>query len=493
MLPKHWSGEPFSYAGQHFSAREVIARPRPPQQPIPIWIGGNSKLTRRRVAQRANGWMPMLGPDELFATARTAAMSAGDQLASAIAQLRADAGERGGGPRRVGGVHRAVGARGGHRLGQPPGRHRLARGGRRDLGDRAGGRGHGTRSPRSSSASARRPRAAPDEDRRPARGRRPRLAPVGTGTAVRRRVRAAGERHGYAGIAFTDHPAPTVRWTAAGGEGSADPLVSLAYCAAVTSSIELMTFVLALPYHNPLRLAHQAATLDALSGGRLTLGLGTGYLRGRCTRWAPSRGAAHVVRHGACDNADGLGRGVGFRLGARLVGPRCACPAAPGPAAAPAAVVSRQQRVRAGAGGPLRGRLDRRAVGASSWRRRCGPRTCRTWPRPGRRWRTCIAGPSRPGAIPARSRSGLAACGRCLTSARATEAGGDRRGGPGSEQQIELGRLFTTICGDDPAAATTLAAFGEQVVGAVRDIGIDIRRDEPRRGRVWFRIRRRQR
>ena len=48
----------------------------------------------------------------------------------------------------------------------------------------------------------------------------------------------------------------------------------------MTSSIELMTFVLALPYHNPFRLAHQAATLDALSGGRLTLGLGTGYLRG---------------------------------------------------------------------------------------------------------------------------------------------------------------------------------------------------------------------
>ena len=88
------------------------------------------------------------------------------------------------------------------------------------------------------------------------------------------------EQHGYAGIGFTDHPAPTVRWSANGGEGSADPLVSLAYCAAVTSSIELMTFVLALPYHNPFRLAHQAATLDALSGGRLALGLGTGYLRG---------------------------------------------------------------------------------------------------------------------------------------------------------------------------------------------------------------------
>jgi probable F420-dependent oxidoreductase len=101
------------------------------------------------------------------------------------------------------------------------------------------------------------------------------LAPPAVGDFAR-----IAERHGYAGIAFTDHPAPTVRWTAAGGEGSADPLVSLAYCAAVTSTLELMTFVLALPYHNPFRLAHQASTLDALSGGRLVLGLGTGYLRG---------------------------------------------------------------------------------------------------------------------------------------------------------------------------------------------------------------------
>jgi probable F420-dependent oxidoreductase len=88
------------------------------------------------------------------------------------------------------------------------------------------------------------------------------------------------QQHGYWGLAFTDHPAPTVRWTRAGGEGSADPLVSLAYCAAVTDTIELMTFVLVLPYRNPFLLAHQVNTLDALSGGRVTLGLGTGYLKG---------------------------------------------------------------------------------------------------------------------------------------------------------------------------------------------------------------------
>jgi probable F420-dependent oxidoreductase len=95
VLPRHWSGEPFSYTGRHFSAREVIARPRPPQQPIPIWIGGNSKLAMRRVAERASGWLPMLGPQTLFTTARTPAISDDAELAEAIARLRADAGPRG--------------------------------------------------------------------------------------------------------------------------------------------------------------------------------------------------------------------------------------------------------------------------------------------------------------------------------------------------------------------------------------------------------------
>jgi probable F420-dependent oxidoreductase len=88
------------------------------------------------------------------------------------------------------------------------------------------------------------------------------------------------EEGGYSALGFSDHPAPTLRWTAVGGEGSADPFVSLGFCAAVTSTIRLLTFVLALPYRNPLLLAHQVTTLDVLSAGRLTLGLGTGYLKG---------------------------------------------------------------------------------------------------------------------------------------------------------------------------------------------------------------------
>jgi probable F420-dependent oxidoreductase len=95
VLPLHWSGDPFSYQGQHFEARESIARPVPPRASIPIWIGGNSALTRRRVVARADGWMPMTGPAELFRTTRTPALDDGAELGSAIAELRAAAGERG--------------------------------------------------------------------------------------------------------------------------------------------------------------------------------------------------------------------------------------------------------------------------------------------------------------------------------------------------------------------------------------------------------------
>lgn len=97
--------------------------------------------------------------------------------------------------------------------------------------------------------------------------------------AVTRFARAA-EESGYASLGFTDHPAPSAAWVNSGGEGSADPFSSLGFCAAVTSTIRLFTWVLVLPYRNPFLTAHQTATLDALSGGRLTLAVGTGYLRG---------------------------------------------------------------------------------------------------------------------------------------------------------------------------------------------------------------------
>jgi probable F420-dependent oxidoreductase len=94
VLPLHWSGEPFDYAGSHFDCRGTIGRPRPVQNPIPIWIGGNAQLTLRRVAERAQGWMPLVGPAGMFATVRSPAISSIDDLRTRLATLRELAGDR---------------------------------------------------------------------------------------------------------------------------------------------------------------------------------------------------------------------------------------------------------------------------------------------------------------------------------------------------------------------------------------------------------------
>lgn len=58
-----------------------------------------------------------------------------------------------------------------------------------------------------------------------------------------------------------------------------DPLIALSAVAAATSTLRLGTGVNILPQANPLYLAKQAASLDWVSGGRLMLGLGIGWLR----------------------------------------------------------------------------------------------------------------------------------------------------------------------------------------------------------------------
>ncbi len=58
-----------------------------------------------------------------------------------------------------------------------------------------------------------------------------------------------------------------------------DPLIWLAFAAAAAPSMRLGTCILIVPQRNPLILAKELATLDQLSGGRVELGLGVGWLK----------------------------------------------------------------------------------------------------------------------------------------------------------------------------------------------------------------------
>ena len=87
------------------------------------------------------------------------------------------------------------------------------------------------------------------------------------------------EKAGFDGLSFTDHPAPTKKWLNGGGHETFDPFVGLAFFAAITSRIRLMTFSAVAGYRNPLLLAKSMTSLDVLSAGRATFVLGTGYMR----------------------------------------------------------------------------------------------------------------------------------------------------------------------------------------------------------------------
>jgi probable F420-dependent oxidoreductase len=98
-----------------------------------------------------------------------------------------------------------------------------------------------------------------------------------TGAAVAEVARAA-EAAGFAAVFVTDHPAPPARWVRGGGHVTTDPLVTLGFAAASTSTLRLQTNLFVPAYRHPLVAAKAVATLDRLSGGRVILGVGAGYL-----------------------------------------------------------------------------------------------------------------------------------------------------------------------------------------------------------------------
>src|SRR5271154_3232774 len=58
-----------------------------------------------------------------------------------------------------------------------------------------------------------------------------------------------------------------------------DPLIPLGFVAALTKKIKLATGVVILPQRHPVYVAKEVATIDLLSGGRMILGIGSGWLK----------------------------------------------------------------------------------------------------------------------------------------------------------------------------------------------------------------------
>ena len=81
-----WTTDEFAYEGSGFTANGVTANPKPAH--VPVWLGGNSALTRRRVARYADGWNPFPASPQLAETARTQVLETLDDLAPMVDHLR---------------------------------------------------------------------------------------------------------------------------------------------------------------------------------------------------------------------------------------------------------------------------------------------------------------------------------------------------------------------------------------------------------------------
>ncbi|WP_369200414.1 LLM class F420-dependent oxidoreductase [Streptomyces sp. PU-14G] len=99
------------------------------------------------------------------------------------------------------------------------------------------------------------------------------------GAAELARIARAADQFGFHHLTCSEHVAVPVDVAHQRGGTYWDPLATLGYLAAWTTRIRLVTQVLVLGYHHPLQIAKRYGTLDVLSGGRVTLGLGVGSLR----------------------------------------------------------------------------------------------------------------------------------------------------------------------------------------------------------------------
>ena len=112
-----------------------------------------------------------------------------------------------------------------------------------------------------------------------------------SGAADITRLAIAGEAMGFDYLTFSDHVviphdistrypySDTGEFPAGASGGRHEQLIEVAYIAAKTSRIRLVTSVMVVPHRPALLAAKMLSTIDVLSGGRLTLGIGAGWLK----------------------------------------------------------------------------------------------------------------------------------------------------------------------------------------------------------------------
>jgi probable F420-dependent oxidoreductase len=93
-----------------------------------------------------------------------------------------------------------------------------------------------------------------------------------------RHAAVRAEALGYASVWVSDHVVVPRANVKNFGEAIFDPLVTLGVLAGATRRVLLGTTVLIVPYRNAVVTAKMVSTLDALSGGRVVLGVGAGWL-----------------------------------------------------------------------------------------------------------------------------------------------------------------------------------------------------------------------
>jgi probable F420-dependent oxidoreductase len=90
---------------------------------------------------------------------------------------------------------------------------------------------------------------------------------------------ANAERWGYDSLWVTDHTVGLRAMEHVYGDYWLDALTALTWMAATTSTVRLGTGVLVVPHRNPVLASKMITTIDVLSGGRVDLGVGTGWSR----------------------------------------------------------------------------------------------------------------------------------------------------------------------------------------------------------------------